>query len=54
MRERTRLDASLSAVRALENELADALGLIELAEAEGDQAIVADSERSIVALRERG
>jgi peptide chain release factor 2 len=37
MRERQKLDASLSAVRTLENELADATGLIEMAEAEGDR-----------------
>jgi hypothetical protein len=32
MRERQKLEASLSSVRALENELADALGLIGMAE----------------------
>ena len=53
MRERQRLDASMSAVRALENELMDALGLIELAEAENDSAMVADAEKSIVALTKR-
>ena len=46
MRERQKLEASLSAVRALENELADALGLIEMAEAENDAAMVADAEKS--------
>jgi hypothetical protein len=34
MRERQKLDVALSTVRVLENELADAVGLIEMAEAE--------------------
>ncbi len=53
MRERQRLDEALSAVRKLEAELADALGLIEMAEAESDAAMVADAEKSIVALTKR-
>jgi peptide chain release factor 2 len=53
MRERQRLDESMSAVRALGNELADATGLIELAEAEGDAAMIADAEASIDALARR-
>jgi len=47
MRERQKLESSLSAVRALENALGDALGLMEMAEAESDAAMVADAERSI-------
>src|ERR1700742_4095274 len=50
MRERQRLDEAMSSVRGLENELADATGLIEMAEAEGDTAMVADAEKSIEAL----
>jgi len=53
MRERQKLDSSLSAVRTLENELADALGLMELAEAENDTAMVADAERTIEAIHAR-
>ena len=53
MRERQKLEASLSSVRALESELADARGLIEMAEAENDAAMVADGERSIQALHQR-
>ena len=53
MRERQRLDEAMSAVRALENELADATGLIELAEAENDAAMVADAEKAIQALAKR-
>jgi peptide chain release factor 2 len=53
MRERGRLDEQIGSVRALENELNDATGLIELAEAEGDTAIVADAEGSIAALSKR-
>jgi len=50
MRERQRLDEALSAVRALENELSDATGLIEMAEAEGDSAMIVDAETSINSL----
>ncbi len=53
MRERQRLDQSLSAVRGLDNELNDATGLIELAESENDAAMVADAEKSISALAKR-
>ncbi len=53
MRERQRLDASIAAVRAVENELSDAVGLIELAEAENDTAMVADGEKSIAGLAKR-
>jgi protein subunit release factor A len=53
MRERQRLEEAMSAVRSLENELADATGMIELAEAEGDSAMVADAESSIDRLAKR-
>jgi peptide chain release factor 2 len=53
MRERQKLDNAMSSVRALENELADARGLIEMAEAEGDAAMVADAETSIAAIARR-
>jgi peptide chain release factor 2 len=48
MRERQKLDSAMGTVRVLENELTDATGLIEMAEAEGDAAMVADAEKSIV------
>ncbi len=53
MRERQRLESSLGELRKLEAELADAHGLIELAEAEGDAAMVADGEKSVAALAKR-
>jgi len=53
MRERQKLDSALNAVRALENELADASGLIEMAEAENDTAMVADAEKAVVDLAKR-
>jgi peptide chain release factor 2 len=53
MRERQRLDTSISAVRTLENELSDAVGLMELAEAENDSAMVADAEKSVAGLATR-
>ncbi|HUO99756.1 MAG TPA: peptide chain release factor 2 [Rhizomicrobium sp.] len=53
MRERQRLDEALANVRKLETELADARGLIEMAEAESDAAMVAEGEKSIAALARR-
>jgi peptide chain release factor 2 len=50
MRERQRLEEALSSVRKVESELSDAQGLVELAEAENDAAMVADGEKSIAAL----
>ena len=43
MRERTRLDESIKSVMAVERELVDNLDMIEMAEAEGDDDIVAES-----------
>jgi peptide chain release factor 2 len=53
MRERNRLDGAISAYRALENELNDSVGLIEMAEAENDKAMIADAEGSLGGLRSR-
>ena len=53
MRERTRLDESLSAYMAVQRELDDAVGMIELAEGEGDKALVAEAESSLQGLRSR-
>jgi peptide chain release factor 2 len=53
MRERTQLDQALSAYRAVERELNDIEGLIELAEAEADKAMIADAEGSLAPLKAR-
>jgi peptide chain release factor 2 len=53
MRERQKLDSAISSVRQLENELTDAIGMIEMAEAENDAAMVADAENSVLALQKR-
>jgi peptide chain release factor 2 len=50
MRERQKLDTSLSAVARLTNELADARELVEMAEAENDAAMVTDGENALLAL----
>ncbi|HTS90766.1 MAG TPA: peptide chain release factor 2 [Stellaceae bacterium] len=52
LRERSRLERGINSYRAIERELDDTLGLIELAEAEGDQAIVAEAEATLKRLRE--
>jgi len=53
MRERRRLDEAISATRKIEQELADTVELIEMAEAEGDEALVDDAVRSLGELAER-
>jgi len=53
MRERQRLDQSISDIRKLEAELADATGMIEMAEAEGEASLVSDAEKTIDALAKR-
>ena len=50
MRERQQLEDSIGAVRQIEKDLADNIELIELGEAEGDKAIVADAEKALAAL----
>ncbi len=47
MRERTRLDQKINAVKGIEQRLLDNLGLIEMGEEEGDHAIVNESEKAL-------
>ena len=53
MQERTRLEKQLDEVRHLGRDLDDALMLIELGEAEGDAATVAEAEKDLRAIRDR-
>ena len=53
MRERTRLEESLADYVALEREFTDTLELIELADAEGDEAVLAEAEAALAAIRDR-
>ncbi len=53
MRERNHLEQSLGAFRAIEQELEDGLTLIELGEAEADDASVREAEAQLAALRAR-
>ena len=50
MRERNRLDKSLSAYRSLESEFNDATGLLELAEADNDKGLIAEAEATLSAI----
>ncbi|MEQ8379707.1 MAG: peptide chain release factor 2 [Parvibaculum sp.] len=52
MRERTRLEESIGRYRKLESALNDNLELIEMGEAEGDDAIVAEAEAALKAARD--
>jgi peptide chain release factor 2 len=53
MRERRRLDEAIAATRAIETELADTRELMELAEAEGDEAMVEDAVKALADLADR-
>ncbi|WP_106640124.1 peptide chain release factor 2 [Allosphingosinicella vermicomposti] len=53
MRERRRLDEAIGATNAISKELADTIELMEMAEAEGDEALVDDAVASLAALAER-
>jgi peptide chain release factor 2 len=53
MRERRRLDEAITATRAIQSELDDTVGLIEIAEEEGDDAMVADGILALADLAER-
>ena len=53
MRERRRLDEAISATRAIETELSDTVELIEMAEAEGDEAMIEEGNAALGALAER-
>lgn len=53
MRERTRLDESITAYRDIERELEDTIGLIELAEEEGDEGMVDDGVAALAELAKR-
>jgi peptide chain release factor 2 len=53
MRERRRLDEAIAATRAIESEMADTLELIEMAEAEGDDAMVDEGGAALAALAAR-
>jgi peptide chain release factor 2 len=53
MRERTRLGAAVATQKAMEQALADALALAELAEAEADEATLGEIRRDLERLREK-
>ncbi len=52
MRERQHLEKSISAIRAIENDLTDQLGLIEMGEEEGDASIVGEAETALKRLHD--
>ena len=53
MRERRRLEEAIGATTRIESELQDTVELIEMAEAEGDAALVDDGVRALAELAER-
>jgi peptide chain release factor 2 len=53
MRERRRLEASITTVRSIEQEMADAIEFVELGEMEGDDATIDEGIATLAALAER-
>ncbi|MCX7349041.1 MAG: peptide chain release factor 2 [Alphaproteobacteria bacterium] len=53
MRERQDLDKRITMIRDLEQSIADNTELIEMGESEGDQSIVTDAEKALLAMRPR-
>ena len=53
MRERRRLDQAIGATRAIQSELADTVELLEMADAEGDEALGNDALKALAELAER-
>ncbi len=53
MRERRRLDEAIGATRAIQTEMNDTVELMEMAEAESDEALVDEGVASLAALAER-
>ena len=53
MQERRRLEGAIAAVNAIDQERADTVELMEMAEAEGDEALVDDGVRALAELAER-
>jgi peptide chain release factor 2 len=51
MQERNALEDQLKAIGRIEQELEDQVGMIELGEAEKDQAVIADAEQSLAKLK---
>jgi peptide chain release factor 2 len=52
MRERTRLDKGVNGYRRIEQELADTLGLAEMAETDGDAAMLDEAQKTLGKLRD--
>jgi peptide chain release factor 2 len=52
MRERTRLETRIGKLDDLESAFAEHVGMLELAEAEGDEGLVAEAEAALIALGE--
>lgn len=53
MRERTKLDQAITAVQAVETDMADTVDLLEMAEADGDQDLISDAELTLKDLVEQ-
>ncbi len=53
MREKTQLENALTGTKQLERDLRDTLELVEMAEAEGEEEMIADATRTMASLKER-
>ena len=51
MRERTRLEGAIATIKRLRAAIDDNVGLIEMAESEKDEAMIADAEKALAEAR---
>ncbi len=51
MKERTLLSQKIASVRDIENGMTDSVGLIEMAEEEGDQSLISEAEKSLLDIK---
>ena len=53
MRERNKLEAGMNSILSLERDLRDSVELAEMAEAEGDESLIAEAQATLKAAQER-
>ena len=53
MRERTKIEAGMNSILALERDVRDSVELAEMAEAEGDESLIEEAQTTLKAARER-
>ncbi len=52
LKERRRLESSIGSIRGIENDLNDQIGMIEMAEAEGDTSLALEAEQKLLSIKD--